>query len=157
MIALESYFPLFVSILFIIIVLAILLTQFTFEKRTLQLENEKGNKITLKVEIADNSFKRSLGLMFRTTLKENEGMLFVFSNEAPRNFWMFNTKIPLDALHFNGKKQLVDYISMAPCKNLVCPTYPSNVRAQYVLEVNRGFSQNYSITKNTTFSFITSQ
>ena len=157
MIALESYFPLFVSILFIIIILAFLLTQLTFEKRTLQLENEKGNKITLKVEIADNSFKRSLGLMFRTTLKENEGMFFVFSNEAPRNFWMFNTKIPLDALHFNAKNQLVDYISMAPCKSLVCPTYPSHQRAQYVLEVNRGFSSKYTLTKDTSFSFIHSQ
>ncbi len=149
----ELYLPLFVAIFAILILLLALLSQLTFEKKQIRLERMGEKPIILTVEIADNPFKRSLGLMFRTALGEHEGMLFIFPDESPRSFWMFNTKIPLDALYFNKNKEIVDIISMNPCTSLVCPTYPSSKRSQYVLEVNKGFAAKYAISSSSTLHF----
>lgn len=51
-----------------------------------------------QVEIADNDQERAKGLMFRTELGANEGMLFDFQIEKPVSFWMRNTLIPLDMI-----------------------------------------------------------
>ena len=45
----------------------------------------------LDIEIADNDDERMQGLMYRQSLQENAGMLFIFTNEEPRSFWMKNT------------------------------------------------------------------
>lgn len=148
-----QYLPFFGMIVLLLLLLALLLSQMSFDKKKITLENKNGKKIELTVEIANNPFKRSFGLMFRTTLKENEGMLFVFPDEAPRSFWMFNTKIPLDAIYFNANQEVVDIISMDPCTSLSCPTYPTSKRSKYVLEVNKGFAKKSSISTNSSFHF----
>ena len=95
-----SYY-LLIGALIILLLLLLFLSQLKFEKRKLVLEDKNGKKIELQVEIADNSFKRTLGLMFRSSLGENEGMLFIFPDEKQRAFWMLNTKIQLDAIFFD--------------------------------------------------------
>jgi uncharacterized membrane protein (UPF0127 family) len=92
-----------------------------------------------RVEVADTPEKWSLGLMFRDHLPENHGMLFIFPREAPRSFWMKNTRIPLDILYFDRDLKLVSTTAGArPCRTRVCPGYPSAGPAQYVLELNAG-------------------
>ena len=53
------------------------------------------------VEIADDEDERARGLMFRAKLAHQAGMLFVHEQEAPRSYWMMNTRIPLDILYFD--------------------------------------------------------
>jgi len=93
------------------------------------------------VEIVDNDQTRARGMMFRDSLPQNSGMLFIFEETAMRSFWMHNCKIPLDILYFDDSLKLVGQaLSVPPC-NLSpeqCPTYPSGAPARYVLETNAG-------------------
>ena len=115
------------------------------EKRKLTIKNSKGKNIELIVELSESFFKHIKGLMFRNSLADDEGMLFVFPDEKPRSLWMLFTKIPLEALFFGGDGKLLEIISMEPCTGLFCPTYPSKTKAKYVLEVGKGFSKKNSI------------
>ena len=97
----------------------------------------KGQRFT--VELAETQEKQALGLMFRDSLPQDHGMLFIFPGEARRSFWMKNTRIPLDILYFNSKLELISMAQDArPCRTRSCPGYPSEGPAQYVLELNSG-------------------
>ena len=92
------------------------------------------------VEIADDDQERARGLMFRDSLAADAGMLFLFDEEAPRAFWMMNTRIPLDILYFDDGLRLVSAsLRTPPCRSTTrCPSYPSTAPARYVLELNAG-------------------
>ena len=99
---------------------------------------ELGGK-SFSVEIADTREKQGLGLMFRDKLPADEGMLFIFPNEAPRSFWMKNTRIPLDIMYFDKDLKMVSISAdTPPCRISRCPSYPSTAPAMYVLELNAG-------------------
>ena len=59
---------------------------------------------TFSIEFARTERETELGLMYRKSMNENEGMLFVFHDEKPRSFWMKNTYIPLDIIYLNKDK-----------------------------------------------------
>ena len=92
------------------------------------------------VEIADDDAERAKGLMFRDHLARGTGMLFVHEDEAPRSYWMMNTRIPLDILYFDDALRLVaQRRDTPPCPPLrPCPAYPSRAPARFVLELNAG-------------------
>ncbi len=91
------------------------------------------------VEIADTEPAREHGLMDRTKMAADHGMLFEFQDEIPRAFWMKNTKIPLDMLFFNGDRRLLSVQhDVQPCTADPCPAYSSGAPARYVLELNAG-------------------
>jgi uncharacterized membrane protein (UPF0127 family) len=91
------------------------------------------------VELADTQQEQALGLMFRDEMPANQGMLFIFPNEAPRSFWMKNTRIPLDIMYFDKDLKLVSISAdTQPCRVSRCPSYPSIAPAMYVLELNAG-------------------
>jgi hypothetical protein len=93
-------------------------------------------------EIADTPEKHSRGLMFRHTLRDDYGMLFVFPDDDIRSFWMKNTLITLDMLFLNREQQIVDmHLSVPPCKADPCPAYTSSLPARYVLEINGGLAK----------------
>jgi uncharacterized membrane protein (UPF0127 family) len=90
-------------------------------------------------EVVTDKAGREYGLMNRTTLAADHGMLFVFPEEAPRGFWMKNTLIPLDILYFDTNYRLVSaQKDVPPCKADPCATYPSKGPARYVLELSAG-------------------
>lgn len=96
---------------------------------------------TFSVEIADTTDKQALGLMFRDSMPDDQGMLFIFPNEAPRSFWMKNTRIPLDIMYFDKDLKMVSVSAdTPPCKVRRCPSYPSKGPAMYVLELNAGMA-----------------
>jgi hypothetical protein len=97
----------------------------------------KGERFT--VELADTREKQALGLMFRDSLADDHGMLFLFPGEAMRSFWMRNMRIPLDILYFDARLQLVSVAENAqPCRSQRCPPHPSAAPAMYVLELRAG-------------------
>jgi len=90
-------------------------------------------------EIADTPEKQVMGLMFRTHVRADYGMLFVFAEEDIRSFWMKNTLVPLDMIFLNNEKQIVDlFCSVPPCRRDPCTSYTSALPARYVLEIRGG-------------------
>ncbi|MEO8746532.1 MAG: DUF192 domain-containing protein [Rhodanobacter sp.] len=91
------------------------------------------------VELATTDAERQHGLMDRTVLPADHGMLFVFATSAPQAFWMKNTLIPLDILYFDDARKLVSMqLDVPPCKADPCSIYPSHATARYVLELAAG-------------------
>lgn len=114
-------------------------------KRTTVAISSSGGDKTFSAEIADNLLSRARGLMGRESLSKNEGMLFVFGDEAPRSFWMMNTLIPLDIVFIAANKTVVDVQTMEPCKADTCRTYASRAPAKYALEVNAGGAKDVNL------------
>lgn len=105
------------------------------------------------VEIADTQEKQALGLMFRDSLPDDHGMLFIFPREAPRSFWMKNTRIPLDIMYFGSDLALVSVSENAqPCRVRQCPGYPSAGPAKYVLELNAGKASELGVAPGDTLT-----
>ena len=106
--------------------------------RTLVIDASGGEKVEVRVEVADDLFERARGLMYRTALGVNRGMLFVYPEEQRLSFWMKNTLIPLSIAYIDSKRRVVDIQDMKPLDDEP-PSYVSADPAQYALEVNRGF------------------
>ena len=99
----------------------------------------KGQRFT--VELAETTEQQALGLMFRDSMADDHGMLFLFPTESRRRFWMKNTRIPLDIMYFDKDLKLVSISAdTPPCRVSNCPSYPSKAPAQYVLELNAGMA-----------------
>ena len=97
------------------------------------------------VEVADSPESRARGLMFRSSLPDDAGMVFVFDSVEPRNFWMKNTLIPLDMIYINDDFHVVEIKSnVLPCEEDPCPSYKSEP-AMYVLEVNAGLAEKNNV------------
>ena len=88
----------------------------------------------IQVELADTPKSREVGLMNRTSMPTNSGMLFVFEQKAGHCFWMNNTKIPLSIAFIadDGKIANIDEMQ-AETTNNHCPTAP----VRYALEMNK--------------------
>ncbi|MGE5358716.1 MAG: DUF192 domain-containing protein [Bacteroidales bacterium] len=100
------------------------------------------------VEIADTEPVRAKGLMFRTGLAANEGMIFVFPQSGFYPFWMKNTLIPLDMIWLDARGRIVSIAaSVPPCKADPCPSYSPDGNASYVLEVVSGFGRQHNVKK----------
>jgi uncharacterized protein len=91
---------------------------------------------SVKVEVADDPDERALGLMYRDSLGADAGMLFVYSDEAPRSFWMKNTRIPLSIAFISADGHVVRLADMQPLDR---SSVPSGKPASYALEMNQGW------------------
>lgn len=112
--------------------------QFVADTYPVILVSPDGVKISVAAEIADGDAERSRGLMFRDTLPETSGMIFIFSEPRQLHFWMKNTLVPLDILYFDDEGTFVSRTTMVPCMEDPCPFYSSQGPSQYALEVNAG-------------------
>jgi uncharacterized membrane protein (UPF0127 family) len=97
----------------------------------------------LDIEIADDDYQRETGLMYRSSMQDDRGMLFIFEDEQPRGFYMKNTDIPLDLIFLNAQNKIVSIAKNAQPRNL--ETIPSEAPAQYVLEVNAGLADQWNL------------
>lgn len=110
----------------------------------LTFQSADGNYISkIDIEIADNDSKRTIGLMDRLSMKENEGMLFLFPYDTIQSFWMKNTVIPLDIIFVNRDKEIVTILKDAVPFDT--GQYPSTKPASQVVEVNAGYTNSYGI------------
>ena len=112
-----------------------------FSKSKIFIVNKKNNKkFIFTVDLADTKLKREIGLQCKKDLKKNEGMLFIWSSEDQRYFWMKNTKFHLDIIFINSDFKIVDIFFNAKPFSLV--NIFSSKKAQYVLELNEGVFKN---------------
>ncbi len=120
-------------------------TEYMFKKDgTLTFLNDSSQvKAKIDIQIANTEFDRELGLMFRKSMKENQGMLFMFPADTTQTFWMRNTYIPLDMVFINSQKKIVSISKNT--RILSDQTYTSKGPAQYVLEVNAGYCDRFNI------------
>ncbi|PIY13493.1 MAG: hypothetical protein COZ17_00165 [Flavobacteriaceae bacterium CG_4_10_14_3_um_filter_33_47] len=108
-------------------------------------------QVTFDIEIANNEYEIQTGLMYRNSLKDSQGMLFVFDDARERFFYMKNTKIPLDLIFIGANKNIVSFQKNA--KPLDENSLPSNVPAKYVLEINAGLIEKWQIQVGDSLSF----
>jgi len=84
--------------------------------------------------------------MFRESLLEKEGMLFVFPQEEVYNFWMKNMRISLDMIWVNSDKRIVDIKEdVHPCMQEPCEIIRPDAKARYVVEVVSGFAKKHKL------------
>lgn len=114
----------------------------TISLKPLTINASGGETVKLRVEIADNDAERQRGLMERTALGEDRGMLFVFDAEATRSFWMKNTLIPLSVAYLDSEGQIIDIQDMQPLDET---SHPSAEPAKYALEVNQGYYEEHGV------------
>ena len=98
---------------------------------------------TFTLEVADTEPVRETGLMNRDSMPANHGMLFVFEDETRRDFWMKNTRIPLDILFIDGQGKVVSIKSMKPFD---LRTTPSDGAAKYAIELNAGAAHSSGVS-----------
>jgi uncharacterized membrane protein (UPF0127 family) len=94
------------------------------------------------VEVAKTAKEQEKGLMNRTNLDQDKGMLFVFDKDGRYSFWMKNTLIPLDIIWIDSNNKIVFVSENAkPCRNIFCFGISPDLSARYVLEINAGISK----------------
>jgi len=103
----------------------------------------KAGSHEFEVEIADDDRERALGLMFRRSMGDDEGMLFDFGHDEPATFWMRNTYIPLDMI-FVRSDGTIESIAKRTTP-LSEKGVPSKGPVRYVLEINGGMSDELGI------------
>lgn len=90
------------------------------------------------VELAITMHQRQRGLMDRTDMPDDAGMLFVMQQPEPVAIWMKNVQFPLDVVWISEQGVVLALLQLEPCKQAVCRIYQPGVNAKYVLEVNKG-------------------
>ncbi len=99
----------------------------------------------LNIEIADDEYQTETGLMYRKSMDDNQGMLFIFPDSQYRYFYMRNTEIPLDIIYIDQDQTIVSIQKNA--KPFDERSLPSEGPAKYVLEINGGLSTAWGLEK----------
>lgn len=123
-----------IMFLFLLIAAIILLFIFAGGYRSYDYIGIGGERITAEVARTPEEMQR--GLMFRESLCDACGMLFVFGKEGFYSFWMKDTLIPLDIIFIDANLTVVDIFHAVPCAGEPCQTYASGKAALCVLETN---------------------
>ena len=126
-------------ITFILIVLVLL---FSCNKEGQSVEIQVAHR-TISVEIADTDQLRTLGLMNRKTLDEDNGMLFIFEDERKLSFWMKNTLIPLSIAYISKHGEIKEIYHMEPLDE---SSVKSTRSVMYALEMNQGWFEANNIS-----------
>ncbi len=115
---------------------------------------DKDTLTMIDIELAETKAERAKGMMYRTSLKNDGGMLFIFDKEEAQSFWMKNTYITLDLIFIN-KQQIVEQIAQS-----ASPSSEGQISCskpvKYVLEVNGGFTAAFGIEagQSVTWAFV---
>jgi uncharacterized membrane protein (UPF0127 family) len=116
------------------------------------------NKI--KLEVASSPEQIARGLMYRTSMPEDNGMVFIFQPPRGVKFWMAHCYISLDMLMIKDGKIIKIFASVPPQKDTPetqCPTYPSADEAPLtvseVVEVNGGYARRHGIKEGDAVKF----
>ena len=89
-----------------------------------------------QVEIAQTPAQRRLGLMHRSQLADNHGMLLVYRRTGDHQIWMKNVLIPLRVYWLDENFSVIHSQRLEPCRQSPCPTYGAPGPSRYVLELS---------------------
>jgi uncharacterized protein len=110
---------------------------------------------TYQVELARTPEDQAQGLMFRESLRDNTGMLFLFPQKGVHKFWMKNTMIPLDMIWMDSDgKVLFVSANTPPCKADPCADYGPESPASSVLEIAGGMAAKEAVKPGVLLKFI---
>ncbi len=108
-----------------------------------------------RVDLARTPEEQARGLMYRESLPEKTGMLFLFSDKGVHQFWMKNTMIPLDMIWMDEAGKVV-FISAntPPCKADPCPSYGPKTPISSVLEIAGGMAAKGKVVVGSALKFL---
>lgn len=121
------------------------ITALAFVKDRLSIKTEAGKIHKFNIEVADSELKRRQGLMGRPSLKSKSGMLFIFDETTPQEFWMKDTLIPLDILFIDEAGRIETLYERAKPHDLTPISSLKPVKA--ALEIGGGESARLGIKK----------
>jgi uncharacterized membrane protein (UPF0127 family) len=128
-----------------------------YDQGTLNIYQGARRLATLRVEIARTYEARMQGLMHRTTMPEDAGMLFIFEEDTTGGFWMKNTLIPLSIGFISREWRLLEILDMKVAPDpekgpfdIYAPSRPY----RYALEVNQGYFKRRGIEPGARFELI---
>jgi len=107
---------------------------------------------SLFAEIADTPQTSENGLMYRDSLPEDHGMLFVFEKPKTVSFWMRNTKIPLSIAYIDSAGKILEIESLKPLDET--PVASASGQVAFALEVNEGWFKRNGVSPGATISGI---
>mgnify|MGYP000848172309 FL=1 len=111
---------------------------------------------TIRAEVARTPREKRIGMMFRESVPENTGMLFVYSNEGDQQIWMRNTWISLDIIWIDRNGKVTSVASRVPaCRDRVpdADVPVRNGRGMYVLEIGAGEADRLEIRSGAALRF----
>lgn len=105
---------------------------------------------TVKLEVATTEAEIEKGLMYRTSLPEDQGMVFLFTPPRAVNFWMAHCFISLDMLFVRDGKIVKIFENVPPCRaqnERDCPQYPEGqgIVVNQVVEVAGGYAKRHNV------------
>jgi uncharacterized membrane protein (UPF0127 family) len=108
----------------------------------LKVATDEG-EVVFKVELAQTPEEQKKGLMDRTYMAKNRGMLFVYKEAQPVTFWMKNMLIPIDMIFIGADHRIKRILPVVPpCPfGQECPLYSPAEPVQYVLEIRAGIAE----------------
>jgi uncharacterized membrane protein (UPF0127 family) len=146
---------------FIVIILFLGVITFFLSRQNIFLQKTKGNDVkfvkivgqVVKIELALTQKEQEQGLSGHESLKNDEGMLFVFSKPQKNHFWMKDMNFPIDIIWIDENFRVI-YIQ----KNVLPSSYPNSfgpaVDNSYVLEVSSGFSEKNNLKEGDSVEFL---
>ena len=105
----------------------------------------------LVIELAETAQEQAQGLMYRRSLPERGGMLFIDENPKMQEFWMRNTPLPLDILFLDEAGRVINIVKRT--KPYSDDRIRSTAPAAYTLEVRAGVTDRYGIDSTFTMSW----
>ena len=112
-----------------------------------------GQVVSAELAVTDEEHAR--GLMFREKIPPDQGMLFVFPEEAEHMFWMKNTLVPLDMIWLGSDRRIVHIVrQVPPCLREPCPSYGPEMPIRYVLELKGGQADIFKLKIGDRLDFI---
>nr|WP_298999818.1 DUF192 domain-containing protein [uncultured Allomuricauda sp.] len=125
---------------------------FTKEGQLTIAQNESGKVLAqLDIEIADTEYETQTGLMYRKSMEDSQGMLFVFEDVAEHSFYMKNTQFSLDIIYIDENLKIASFQkNTTPFDE---SGLPSGVPVKYVLEVKGGLSDIWGLQVGDSIAF----
>jgi uncharacterized protein len=118
---------------------------FAGDEHVLEIEKADGESHRLSTELVITADKQRRGLMYRTELAKDAGMLFFYQSCELASFWMKNTYIPLDMIFIEADGRIANITHEAQPETL--DIHESGVPVNGVLEVNGGLTQRLGIAE----------
>lgn len=118
---------------------------------TISSSKNDSTLVQFDIEIAETEYETQTGLMYRDSMSENQGMLFIFNDVAMHSFYMKNTHISLDIIYIDENLKIASFQKNA--KPFDETGLSSGIPIKYVLEINGGLSDKIGLAVGDSISY----